>query len=259
MNGLEISPLVKIRNVFKRYGPTAVLSNVSLDVAKGETVCVVGPSGSGKTTLLRCVNRLVAIDAGTIEVAGQRIGYRQNAVGNWVAANDLQTAKQRLGIGFVFQRFNLWPHKSALENVTEAPIHVLRKDRTQAVEEGKALLDRVGLGAKYDAFPQNLSGGQQQRVAIARALAMHPTVMLFDEATSALDSEMVGEVLAVMKELAVTGMTMLIVTHEMAFARSVSDRVVMMDHGAVIEAAAPSEFFSNPQSERTRSFLAKVL
>jgi polar amino acid transport system ATP-binding protein len=259
MIGMEISPLVQIRNVFKRYGPATVLSDVTLDVGKGETVCIVGPSGSGKTTLLRCINRLAAIDAGTIEVAGQRIGYRQNAAGGWVAANDLQTAKQRRGIGFVFQQFNLWPHKSALENVTEALIHVLRKDRAQAVEEAKALLERVGLGAKYDAFPQNLSGGQQQRVAIARALAMQPTVMLFDEATSALDPEMVGEVLAVMKELAVTGMTMIIVTHEMAFAREVSDRVVMMDHGAVIESAAPTEFFSNPQSERTRSFLGKIL
>lgn len=252
-------PLLRISHVSKRYGHLQVLKDVTIDVHKGETVCIIGPSGSGKTTLLRCVNKLVSIDEGAIELDGHRIGYRQDRHGKWIEDNDRRTARQRQEIGFVFQRFNLWPHKSVLENVIEAPIHVLHRRREVAVDEAKHLLTRVGLAEKFDAFPQNLSGGQQQRVAIARALAMHPKLVLFDEATSALDPEMVGEVLSVMKELALGGLTMMVVTHEMAFAREVSSRVIMMDAGSVVEEGVPSALFTNPKSNRTRAFLAKVL
>jgi len=245
--------------VTKKFGHLAVLNDVSLTVRKGEAVSIIGPSGSGKTTLLRCINRLVPINSGAIEVNGHRVGYRQNRKGEWVEDSARNTARQRRDIGFVFQRFNLWPHKSALENVIEAPIHVRGIAREEAAAEARKLLARVGLAAKVDSFPQSLSGGQQQRVAIARALAMRPKLMLFDEATSALDPEMVGEVLAVMKELAAEGMTMLVVTHEMGFAREVCSRVVMMDAGSVVEDAPPKQLFSNPTQARTKAFLAKVL
>ena len=251
-------PVLRVAGVGKSYNGAPVLHDVSLAVAGGETVGIVGPSGSGKTTLLRCVNLLVVPDSGFVEVGGRRVGYRRNARGDWVADTVRSTARSRQDIGFVFQRFNLWPHKTALENVVEAPIHVKGTPKDSAVAEGRRLLARVGLAAKADAYPQKLSGGQQQRVAIARALAMQPALMLFDEPTSALDPEMVGEVLAVMRELARDGMTMVVVTHEMGFAREAADRVVMMDAGRVVEEAPPEVFFSDGAGERTRTFLARV-
>jgi polar amino acid transport system ATP-binding protein len=221
-------------------------------------VCVIGPSGSGKSTFLRCVNHLEKIDSGRIEVNGRLIGYRERN-GKLVEDSEKSIARQRAEIGIVFQRFNLFPHKTALENVTEAPIHVRRVPRKQAITGAEALLERVGLADKRDVYPGKLSGGQQQRVAIARALAMNPTLMLFDEATSALDPEMIGEVIDVMKVLAREGMTMIVVTHEMGFAREAADRVVMLDDGRIVEKGLPEEFFAAPKEERTRQFLSKIL
>jgi polar amino acid transport system ATP-binding protein len=244
--------------VHKSFGRLHVLNGVSLDVNRGETLCIIGPSGSGKSTFLRCINHLEKIDSGRIEVNGQLIGYRQRN-GKLVEDSESSIARQRTQIGMVFQRFNLFPHKTALQNVIEAPIHVLRRPKEQAVTEGNALLERVGLADKRDVYPGKLSGGQQQRVAIARALAMRPALMLFDEATSALDPEVIGEVLTVMEELAHEGMTMIVVTHEMGFAREAADRVVMMDEGRFIEEGAPEHFFEAPTHERTRAFLSKIL
>jgi len=245
-------------DVHKSFGRLHVLNGVSLDVSRGETVCIIGASGSGKSTFLRCINHLEKIDSGRIEVNGQLIGYRQRN-GNLVEDSEKSIARQRMQIGMVFQRFNLFPHMTALQNVIEAPIHVRRTSKEQAVAEGNALLERVGLADKRDVYPGKLSGGQQQRVAIARALAMKPALMLFDEATSALDPEVIGEVLAVMEELAHEGMTMIVVTHEMGFAREAADRVVMMDDGRFIEEGAPEQFFEAPSHERTRAFLSKIL
>ena len=245
-------------DVHKRFGRLEVLKGVSLEVRRGQTVCIIGPSGSGKTTFLRCINHLEKIDAGRIEVNGRLIGYRERG-GRLVEDSERSIALQRTRIGMVFQRFNLFPHRTALGNVIEAPVHVSKVPRAQAVHDAEALLDRVGLADKRDVYPNKLSGGQQQRVAIARALAMKPALMLFDEPTSALDPEMIGEVLQVMKELALDGMTMVVVTHEMGFAREAADRVVMMDEGLVVEEAAPAEFYSHPVHERTRRFLAKIL
>jgi polar amino acid transport system ATP-binding protein len=245
-------------DVHKRFGRLEVLRGVSLDVRRAETVCIIGPSGSGKSTFLRCINHLEKIDSGRIEVNGQLIGYRQRN-GKLVEDSEKSIARQRTQIGMVFQRFNLFPHKTALENVIEAPVRVLRKPKEQAVAEGEALLARVGLADKRDVYPGKLSGGQQQRVAIARALAMKPALILFDEATSALDPEVIGEVLAVMEELAHAGMTMIVVTHEMGFARHAADRVVMMDEGRLIEEGTPDHFFEAPVQERTKAFLSKIL
>jgi polar amino acid transport system ATP-binding protein len=245
-------------DVHKRFGRVEVLKGVSLDVRRGETVCVVGPSGSGKTTFLRCLNHLEKIDSGRIEVNGRLIGYRDRG-GRLVEDSERSIALQRTQIGMVFQRFNLFPHRTALQNVVEAPLHVLKVPQEQAIHEAELLLERVGLAEKRDVYPGKLSGGQQQRVAIARALAMKPALMLFDEPTSALDPEMIGEVLQVMKELALDGMTMVVVTHEMGFAREAADRVVMMDAGCVVEEGPPSEFFAGAREERTRHFLAKIL
>ncbi|MBI3750429.1 MAG: amino acid ABC transporter ATP-binding protein, partial [Chloroflexi bacterium] len=219
---------------------------------------VIGASGSGKTTFIRCVNHLEKIQKGRISVNGHLIGYRE-VNGKLVEDKERNIAKQRQEIGMVFQRFNLFPHMTALENIVEAPIQVRHVPKDQAIETGKALLVRVGLAAKADVYPGQLSGGQQQRVAIARALAMKPALMLFDEPTSALDPEMIGEVLDVMKELAREGMTMIVVTHEMGFAREVADRVVMMDDGQIIEEGTPEHFFKAPTHERTKSFLSKIL
>ena len=246
-------------SVEKRFGMLHVLQGVSLDVHRGETVCIIGPSGSGKTTFIRCINHLEKIDSGRITVNGQLIGYRLRPDGTLVEDSEKSIARQRTQIGMVFQRFNLFPHKTALENVMEAPVHVLRQSKEQAAEEGVRLLTRVGLADKTDTYPGKLSGGQQQRVAIARALAMKPALMLFDEPTSALDPEVTGEVLAVMEELAHDGMTMIVVTHEMGFAREAADRVVMMDGGGIIEEGTPEHFFDAPTHERTRSFLSKIL
>ncbi|MFI5015958.1 MAG: amino acid ABC transporter ATP-binding protein [Hyphomicrobiales bacterium] len=252
------APLVSIRQVQKSFGAFQALAGVSLDVASGEVLCVIGASGSGKTTLLRCINQLVEIDAGAIWVDGELIGFRR--VGNRLyPLTEREIARQRLKTAMVFQRFNLFPHMTALENLIEGPIQVLGRGRAEAMSEARELLARVGLAGKADAFPANLSGGQQQRVAIARALAMRPKLMLFDEPTSALDPELVGEVLAVMKELALSGMTMMVVTHELGFAREVADRVVFMDHGAIVEAGTASEVLSAPREARTRAFLSAVL
>jgi polar amino acid transport system ATP-binding protein len=253
----ENEPLVKSINVTKCFGDNEVLKGIDLEVQKGEVVCLLGPSGSGKTTFLRCINQLEDIDGGRIWVDGELIGYVEKA-GRLHRLSDKIIACQRREIGMVFQRFNLFPHMTALENVIEAPMKVAGKSRSEASQRGLELLDRVGLGDKCDHYPAQLSGGQQQRVAIARALAMDPKLMLFDEPTSALDPELVGEVLTVMRELAAQGMTMIVVTHEMGFARTVADRVVFMDGGVVVEQGNPRDVINNPQHERTKAFLSRI-
>ncbi len=250
--------LVAIRGVEKRFGAFRALRGVSLDVAAGEVLCVIGASGSGKTTLLRCVNQLVAIDAGAIWLGGELLGRRVDA-GRLYPLSEAEIARQRRRTGMVFQRFNLFPHLTALQNVTEGPVQVLHRKPAEAAREAMALLERVGLASKAHAYPAQLSGGQQQRVAIARALAMRPELMLFDEPTSALDPELVGEVLAVMQELARSGMTMIVVTHELAFAREAAHRVAFMDAGAVIEAGPAAQVLGAPSEARTRAFLSAVL
>lgn len=250
--------VVEAVDVNKWFGHLHVLKGMNLTVRRQEVVVVIGPSGSGKTTFLRCINHIERIQQGRIYVNGHLMGYREQN-GRLVEERERNIARQRQEIGFVFQRFNLFPHKTALENVVEAPIQVrhIRSDEARAL--GEALLARVGLGHKIEAYPAQLSGGQQQRVAIARALAMKPALMLFDEPTSALDPEMIGEVLDVMKELAREGMTMIVVSHEMGFVREVCSRVAMMDDGMVIEEGPPSHFFENPTQERTKAFLSKIL
>jgi polar amino acid transport system ATP-binding protein len=250
--------IMQATDVEKRFGRLEVLKGVSLDVRQRETVCIIGPSGSGKTTFIRCINHLEKIDGGRIEVNGHLIGYREKS-GKLVEDTERSIARQRTQIGMVFQRFNLFPHMTALQNVTEAPVRVLGANKKQAAEEAEVLLTRVGLGDKCGTYPGKLSGGQQQRVAIARALAMKPALMLFDEPTSALDPEVIGDVLAVMEELAHEGMTMIVVTHEMGFAREAADRVVMMDDGQIIEAGPPEHFFEAPEHNRTKQFLSKIL
>jgi len=254
----EREVVVEARGVRKRFGAVEVLRGVDLDVHRGEVVTVLGPSGGGKTTFLRCINCLERIDAGRILVNGHLVGYREEQ-GRLIDEPERRTAPQRAEIGFVFQRFNLFPHRTALENVTEAPIRVRGTPPAQARERAHELLTRVGLGDRGDAYPAQLSGGQQQRVAIARALAMDPKLLLFDEPTSALDPELVGDVLAAMRSLAEDGMTMVVVTHEVGFAREVAHRAVLMDQGMIVEAAPPAEFFSNPAHERTRQFLSKLI
>jgi len=249
--------VVDAQHVNKWFGKLHVLQDVSLQVKRQEVVVILGPSGSGKTTFIRCVNHLEKIQQGRISVNGHLIGYRE-VNGRLVEDKEANIARQRQEIGMVFQRFNLFPHKTALENVMLAPIKVRRMPAREAADMARALLDRVGLSAKATAYPGQLSGGQQQRVAIARALAMKPALMLFDEPTSALDPEMIGEVLEVMKELAREGMTMIVVTHEMGFAREVADRVVFMDGGVVVEQGPPSDVISNPQHQRTRTFLSRM-
>jgi len=251
-------PIVRLERIWKSFHGTDVLTDVSLDVPRGQVVCIIGPSGAGKSTLLRCVNHLEAIDQGTISFEGVPV-YRYVRDGKKVIDPDRRIEQVRAQIGMVFQSFNLFPHLTALGNVIEAPVHVRRTPVAQAREQGLAMLRKVGLEARAGAYPHELSGGQQQRVAIARALAMEPKVMLFDEATSALDPELVGEVLRVMRQLATEGMTMLVVTHEMGFARDVADRVIFMDHGAVVEDGPPEQLFTAPRSPRTRQFLQTVL
>jgi polar amino acid transport system ATP-binding protein len=250
--------MVDARSVRKRYGSNEVLAGVSLSVEKGEVLCIIGPSGSGKSTFLRCLNHLESINGGRIYVSGELMGYRQ--VGNVLyEMKPKDIAKARQAIGMVFQRFNLFPHLTALQNIIEAPIGVLGLDPEQAKALGLELLEQVGLADKGDHYPAQLSGGQQQRVAIARALAMKPTLMLFDEPTSALDPELVGDVLDVMKNLAKAGMTMIVVTHEMGFAREVADKVVFIDKGQIVESGTPKQVLDNPQEARTKAFLNKVL
>ena len=251
-------PMVLAERVSKNFGTNKVLRGISLEVDSGEVLCIVGPSGSGKSTFLRCINHLERVDGGRLSVDGQLVGYRPK--GDKLYELKLkEAAHQRQEIGMVFQRFNLFPHLTAVENITLAPIKVKGLSKAKATARAIELLERVGLGDKGDAYPAHLSGGQQQRVAIARALAMDPKLMLFDEPTSALDPELVGEVLDVMKELAQSGMTMIVVTHEMGFAREVADTLVFMDEGVVVEAGPPRQILSDPQHDRTKAFLSKVL
>jgi polar amino acid transport system ATP-binding protein len=250
--------MVRAERVHKSFGRNAVLRGIDLEVGRGEVLCIIGPSGSGKSTFLRCVNHLEKIDAGRLWVDGELIGYRQHA-GRLYERRDREVCEQRAQIGMVFQHFNLFPHMTALNNVIEAPVRVSKEDKSSAAERGRALLERVGLGDWCGAYPRQLSGGQQQRVAIARALAMRPKLMLFDEPTSALDPELVGEVLDVMRDLAATGMTMMVVTHEMGFAREVGDTLAFMDDGMVVEAGHPRSVIASPQHPRTKAFLSKVL
>jgi polar amino acid transport system ATP-binding protein len=251
--------LVEIRDVHKRFGPQDVLKGVSLDVEAGEVVCLLGASGSGKTTLLRCINHLETLDRGEIRVAGELVGYRRGNDGTLREEPDRIASAKRARIGMVFQRFNLFAHLTALENITEAPMQVLGTTRADAERRALELLAQVGLNDKAGHYPQQLSGGQQQRVAIARAVAMEPRLMLFDEPTSALDPELVGEVLETMRRLAAEGMTMVVVTHELAFAREAADRVIMMADGQVVEDAPPAAFFTAPQHPRSKAFLARTM
>ena len=253
-----MTPMVKAEQVCKSFGALEVLKGITLDVETGQVLVMVGPSGSGKSTFLRCINHLETVNAGRLYVDGDLIGYRDKG-SKLHEMSPRDAAKQRRDIGMVFQHFNLFPHRTALENITEAPIHVKGVKKDAAVARGKDLLEQVGMSEKADAYPAQLSGGQQQRVAIARALAMNPKLMLFDEPTSALDPELVGEVLEVMKKLATEGMTMVVVTHEMGFAREVANQLVFMDGGVVVESGPPREILANPQHERTKAFLSKVL
>ncbi|MFC0451878.1 amino acid ABC transporter ATP-binding protein [Rhodococcus jostii] len=253
-----MTQMVKADRVCKNFGALKVLKGVSLEIDAGQVLCLVGPSGSGKSTFLRCINHLEQVNAGRLYVDGEIVGYSERG-GKLYELHPRAAAKQRRDIGMVFQHFNLFPHRTALENIIEAPIQVKRLGKKKALERGRDLLEQVGLSEKADAYPAQLSGGQQQRVAIARALAMDPKLMLFDEPTSALDPELVGEVLTVMKDLAAGGMTMVVVTHEMGFAREVADQLVFMDAGVVVESGNPRELLANPQHDRTKLFLSKLL
>ncbi|MGY0063703.1 amino acid ABC transporter ATP-binding protein [Streptomyces sp. LZ34] len=252
------TPLVRAEAVHKYFGDHHVLRGIDLDVARGEVLCLLGPSGSGKSTFLRCINHLETIHSGRIWLGDETIGYRQQGA-RLVERPEREIVRQRRAMGMVFQRFNLFPHRTALQNVIEGPVQVRRENPKSAKERGARLLERVGLGDKLDAYPRQLSGGQQQRVAIARALAMEPQLMLFDEPTSALDPELVGEVLTVMKDLADSGLTMIVVTHEIGFAREVADRVAFMDGGRILEIGSPAEVLDSPRHARTRTFLSRVL
>jgi polar amino acid transport system ATP-binding protein len=251
-------PMVEAQAVHKRFGPLEVLKGITLTVNRGEVMCLLGPSGSGKSTFLRCINHLEKINAGKLFVDGELVGYREGG-GKIYELRDSEVCKKRAEIGMVFQRFNLFPHMTALGNVCDAPIKVKGVNKSEAREKACDLLAKVGLGDKFDSYPAQLSGGQQQRVAIARALAMDPKLMLFDEPTSALDPELVGDVLDAMKQLAEGGMTMVVVTHEIGFAREVGDTLVFMDGGVVVEAGDPAEVIANPKHARTKDFLGKVL
>jgi len=257
-SGAADVPMVKAEGVCKNFGALQVLKGVSLQIQRGQVLVLVGPSGSGKSTFLRCINHLEQVNAGRLYVDGELIGYTERG-GKLHEMAPRDAARQRRDVGMVFQHFNLFPHRTALQNIIEAPIQVKKVKKAQAVERARDLLEQVGLSAKADAYPAQLSGGQQQRVAIARALAMNPKLMLFDEPTSALDPELVGEVLTVMKKLASEGMTMVVVTHEMGFAREVAYQLVFMDGGVVVESGDPRAVLSNPQHERTQAFLSKVM
>jgi polar amino acid transport system ATP-binding protein len=252
------TPMVEAVNVHKHFGRNEVLKGITLSVAPGEVMVLLGPSGSGKSTFLRCINHLERVDAGELRVDGSLVGYRE-AKGKIHEQKESEIATDRTHIGMVFQRFNLFPHMTAIQNITEAPTRVKKVPKKQATEEARELLEQVGLLDRADAYPNQLSGGQQQRIAIARALAMKPKLMLFDEPTSALDPELVGDVLDVMRQLAHDGMTMVCVTHEIGFAREVGDQLVFMDEGVVVESGDPSDVIANPQHERTKGFLSKVL
>ena len=253
-----MTPMVRAEQVCKNFGSLRVLKGIDLEVAAGEVLCLVGPSGSGKSTFLRCINHLERVDAGRLYVDGELVGYREKG-DKLYEISPKQAARQRRDIGMVFQHFNLFLHRTALENVIEAPMLVKGQSRADATDRARELLATVGLAAKADAYPAQLSGGQQQRVAIARALAMDPKLMLFDEPTSALDPELVGEVLGVMRDLADAGMTMVVVTHEMGFAREVADTVAFMDDGVVVESGTPADVLGAPRHQRTKDFLSKIL
>ena len=240
--------MISVKNLSKSFGAHRVLDDVSLEIGKGEVVCIIGASGSGKSTLLRCMNGLESYDSGELTIEGRPIHQ-----------DDRDIHRLRTEVGMVFQRFNLFPHRTAIQNVIEGPVYVKKVPKQQALEDGRALLQKVGLGDKFDAYPAKLSGGQQQRVAIARSLAMKPKVILFDEPTSALDPELVGDVLRVMQQLAEEGMTMVVVTHEMGFAREVADRVLFLDQGRILEQGTPEDVLKNPTNERTRDFLRRVI
>jgi polar amino acid transport system ATP-binding protein len=251
-------PMIEVVGLHKHFGAQHVLRGIDLTVNVGQVVCVIGPSGSGKSTLLRCINHLEIAEQGEIRIDG-KVAYRQGAAGKYKPHSNRAVAAVRAQVGMVFQNFNLFPHLSVIGNIIEAPVHVLRRSVTAARERAMELLHQVGLAAKADAYPEELSGGQQQRAAIARALAMDPKAMLFDEATSALDPELINEVLNVMRDLAARGMTMLVVTHEMNFARQVSSHVIFLDHGRIVEAGSPEQIFGSPSEKRTRDFLRNVL
>ena len=255
---LDDGALVRLRGVRKRFGTLEVLKGIDMDVRAGEVTCLLGPSGSGKSTLLRCINHLETINGGSVTVDGELVGYREKR-GELHELHPREVAKQRRKIGMVFQRFNLFPHMTALENIMEAPVGVAKRQKSQVRQEAYRLLEQVGLTEWAGHYPAQLSGGQQQRIAIARALAMQPKIMLFDEPTSALDPELVGDVLGVMRDLARAGTTMVVVTHEIGFARSAADTVVFMDDGVVVESGAPDDVFDRPSHERTRGFLESVL
>ena len=252
------TPMIEARQVWKSFGRLDVLKGINLEVPQGSVACLIGPSGSGKSTMLRCVNHLEKVTAGRLYVDGELIGYRERN-GTLYEISPAEAARQRADIGMVFQQFNLFSHRTALENIIEAPVQVKGEKVATAKKKAMELLDQVGLAHKASAYPMQLSGGQQQRVAIARALAMEPKLMLFDEPTSALDPELVGDVLGVMKDLAADGMTMLVVTHEMGFAREVADQIVFMDGGVVVEHGTPDEVLGNPREERTQAFLSSLL
>jgi polar amino acid transport system ATP-binding protein len=250
--------MILAQQVCKNFGSLQVLKGISLEVSRGEVLCMIGPSGSGKSTFLRCINHLEQVNAGRLYIDGDLIGYREKG-GRVYEMSPRDAARQRRDIGMVFQHFNLFPHRTVVENIIEAPTQVKKVRKADATTRAKELLDRVGLADKADSYPSQLSGGQQQRVAIARALAMDPKLMLFDEPTSALDPELVGDVLGVMRELAASGMTMVVVTHEMGFAREVADQLVFMDGGVVVESGVPREVLAAPQHERTKAFLSRIL
>ncbi|MBB5574635.1 MULTISPECIES: amino acid ABC transporter ATP-binding protein [Rhizobium] len=253
-----MSALITVTNLQKYFGTFHVLKDINFEITKGEVVCVIGPSGSGKSTFLRCINQLEKIDGGVILIGDEIVGYRRKGDKLYPLA-DREIARQRRRVGMVFQKFHLFPHKTVLQNVIEGPIKVQRREASTCRSEAMALLDRVGMAAKANSYPSELSGGQQQRVAIARALAMKPEAMLFDEPTSALDPELVGEVLSTMRELATSGTTMIVVTHEIGFYREVADRVLFMDHGRIVAEGTPSEILTDPQNPRVRSFVSAVL
>lgn len=249
---------IELRNITKRFSGNTILDGINLDIAAGSVTVILGPSGSGKSTLLRCINHLEKLDGGTIRIGGNLVGYQQKGQALY-ELNSRQIAAQRAQIGMVFQQFNLFPHRTVLQNIIDAPMRVKKQRRQQAVLKARSLLQQVGLAARENDWPQQLSGGQQQRVAIARALAMDPEVMLFDEPTSALDPELVGEVLQVIKKLAHSGITMVIVTHEVGFAREVADNIVFMEDGKIVAAGATQEILDDRQNLRVRNFLSTVL
>jgi polar amino acid transport system ATP-binding protein len=253
-----IEPALRVEGVRKSYGQVEVLKGIDIQVKPGEVACLVGPSGSGKSTFLRCINHLEKINSGRLYVHGELVGYREKK-GRLYELSDREVCRKRAEIGMVFQNFNLFQHMTVLENIIEAPTRVLKISKEEAVIHARELLELVGLSGREDSLPKQLSGGQQQRVAITRALAMRPKLMLFDEPTSALDPELVGEVLTAMQDLANSGMTMIVVTHEMGFARKVADTVAFMDAGLIVESGAPDQLLDNPQHERTKSFFSKVL